>query len=83
MATSASPAHICITELTTSNTRLVQLPQQVSAISQLWSSPDGRAMVAWAKKPGLPALWLWRCPAPGSKPDGATDTVPTAPNPIA
>lgn len=81
MARSASPAlaDICITELATGNTRLVQLPQQVSAIAQLWSSPDGRAMVAWAEKPGLPELWLWKCPSPGSKSDGTTDRVPTAP----
>ena len=69
------PANIVLRELSTGVTRHVQLPQHFQATLHLWPSPDGRAMVAWAAKPGPPELWLWSCPPPGMASDGSTEKV--------
>lgn len=62
-------------EVSTGATKTVQLPPQVAAVAQLWPSEDGRAMLAWSTKPGLPELWLWTCSLAGSSTNGSIEAV--------
>ncbi len=66
---------INLKELSTGATKTVKLPPQMAAVAQLWPSEDGRAVLAWSTKPGLPELWLWTCPQAGSSTDGSFEAV--------
>ncbi len=69
------PDSIAMSEVSTGATKLVQLPQQVKAVCQLWPCSDGRAIVMRSAKPGLPELWLWTCAAPSAMISGSFEKV--------